>query len=99
MAEVKFAQDLRQMPEGTSLRSHQLRFDGLLVLVTMIWGSTFLVVKETLTLTGVLLAGDVLSLPAWIGCGCILLGMIVGVIRYPSLKLRKKRLSTDLLVE
>jgi drug/metabolite transporter (DMT)-like permease len=52
MAEVKFAEELRQMPESTSLRSHQLKYDGLLVLVTMIWGSTFLVVKETLTLTG-----------------------------------------------
>lgn len=29
-------------------------------------------------LTGLLLAGDVLSVPAWIGCGCILAGMIVG---------------------
>ena len=29
-------------------------------------------------LTGLLLAGDVLSRPAWIGCGCILAGMIVG---------------------
>lgn len=28
-------------------------------------------------LTG-LLAGDVLSIPAWIGCGCILVGMIIG---------------------
>lgn len=29
-------------------------------------------------LAGVALAGDVLSIPAWIGCGCILAGMIVG---------------------
>jgi drug/metabolite transporter (DMT)-like permease len=29
-------------------------------------------------LTGLFLAGDVLSVPAWIGCGCILAGMIVG---------------------
>lgn len=29
-------------------------------------------------LAGVVLAGDVLSVPAWIGCGCILAGMIVG---------------------
>lgn len=27
---------------------------------------------------GLLLAGDILSVPAWIGCGCILLGMIAG---------------------
>ena len=33
-------------------------------------------------LAGFLLAGDVLSLPAWIGCGLILLGMIVGVLRF-----------------
>jgi len=48
-------------------------------------------------LTGFLLAGDVLSLPAWIGCGCILLGMIVGVMRFPLT--RKKRFSTALLPE
>jgi drug/metabolite transporter (DMT)-like permease len=30
------------------------------------------------TLAGIVLAGDVLSVPAWIGCGCILAGMIVG---------------------
>lgn len=29
-------------------------------------------------LTGLLLAGDVLSVPAWIGCACILAGMVVG---------------------
>ncbi len=29
-------------------------------------------------LAGLLLAGDVLSVPAWIGCGCILVGMVVG---------------------
>ena len=29
-------------------------------------------------LAGLLLAGDVLSVPAWIGCACILVGMIVG---------------------
>ena len=53
MAEVKFADDLRQLPKSASLRPrYQLRYDGLLVLVTIIWGSTFLVVKETLKLTG-----------------------------------------------
>jgi len=30
-----------------SLRSHTLRHDALLVLVTLIWGSTFLIVKNT----------------------------------------------------
>jgi drug/metabolite transporter (DMT)-like permease len=29
-------------------------------------------------LAGILLAGDVLSVPAWIGCGCILTGMVIG---------------------
>lgn len=29
-------------------------------------------------LAGLLLAGDVLNLPNWIGCGCILAGMIIG---------------------
>jgi drug/metabolite transporter (DMT)-like permease len=29
-------------------------------------------------LAGLLLAGDVLSVPAWIGCACILAGMIIG---------------------
>ncbi|MDQ6643443.1 MAG: DMT family transporter [Chloroflexota bacterium] len=52
MAEVKFAEELKQAPKSTFLRSHQLKYDGLLVLVTLIWGSTFLVVKETLKLTG-----------------------------------------------
>ncbi|TMD96598.1 MAG: hypothetical protein E6I80_29975, partial [Chloroflexi bacterium] len=57
MAEVKFAEDMRQRSHTTSvtsvpLRPYQLKFDALLVLVTMIWGSTFLVVKETLKLTG-----------------------------------------------
>jgi drug/metabolite transporter (DMT)-like permease len=55
MAEVTFAEELKQVPKSTKstfLRSHQLKYDGLLVLVTLIWGSTFLVVKETLKLTG-----------------------------------------------
>lgn len=30
------------------------------------------------SLAGLLLAGDVLSVPAWIGCACILAGMVVG---------------------
>lgn len=30
---------------------------------------------------GFVLAGDILSIPAWFGCGCILLGMIIGIIR------------------
>jgi drug/metabolite transporter (DMT)-like permease len=52
MAEVKFAEEVKQTPQSAPLRSHSLKYDGLLVLVSLIWGSTFLVVKETLKLTG-----------------------------------------------
>lgn len=47
---------------------------------------------------GVLLAGDVLSLVAWIGCGCIFVGMIVGRLEQISFYRRPKRasLETDL---
>ncbi|HEU5374215.1 MAG TPA: DMT family transporter [Ktedonobacteraceae bacterium] len=38
---------------------------------------------------GLLLAGDVLSLFAWLGCGCILMGMIVGRLEKISLPRRK----------
>ncbi len=34
-------------------------------------------------LFGYLLAGEILSIPAWFGCGCILMGMIIGVLRIP----------------
>jgi drug/metabolite transporter (DMT)-like permease len=30
---------------------------------------------------GYMLAGEVLSTPAWIGCGCMLMGMVVGTMR------------------
>lgn len=39
---------------------------------------------------GVLLAGDVLSLVAWIGCGCIFAGMIVGRLEKFTLPSRRK---------
>ena len=39
---------------------------------------------------GVLLAGDVLSLAAWIGCACILAGMIVGRLERISFRKRKQ---------
>ena len=35
-----------------SQRSHSLRHDALLVLITLIWGGTFLVVKDTVRLSG-----------------------------------------------
>src|SRR5947209_9370806 len=35
-----------------ALHAHNLRYDALLVLITMIWGSTFLVVKYTVGLSG-----------------------------------------------
>jgi drug/metabolite transporter (DMT)-like permease len=37
-------------------------------------------------LFGYFLAGEVLSIPAWFGCGCILMGMVVGVLRLPGRK-------------
>jgi drug/metabolite transporter (DMT)-like permease len=40
-------------------------------------------------LFGVLLAGDVLSLIAWIGCGCIFAGMVVGRLEKLSFRHRK----------
>lgn len=39
-------------PETTPLQKHAVRYDLLLVLVTMIWGVTFLVAKLTLQLIG-----------------------------------------------
>ena len=38
---------------------------------------------------GVLIAGDVLGLIAWIGCGCIFIGMIVG--RLEKIEFRRRR--------
>lgn len=40
---------------------------------------------------GVLLAGDVLSVAAWIGCGCIFVGMIVGRLEKISFPRWQKR--------
>ena len=42
-------------------------------------------------LFGVLLAGDVLGLLAWIGCGCIFVGMIVGRLENVSFRRRRTR--------
>ena len=41
------------------------------------------------TLFGVLIAGDVLNTAAWIGCGCILAGMVTGRLEKFDLKRRK----------
>nr|HET6902849.1 DMT family transporter [Ktedonobacteraceae bacterium] len=46
-------------------------------------------------LFGYVLAGETLSLFAWIGCIFILLGMIVGGIRLSSFKTRKRQSTTD----
>lgn len=42
---------------------------------------------------GLLLAGDVLGLVAWIGCGCIFVGMIVGRLEKINLRWRKTSLT------
>src|SRR5690348_6355021 len=39
-------------PERKTLPAHALRYDALLVFITMIWGSTFLVVKNTTRISG-----------------------------------------------
>lgn len=44
---------------------------------------------------GVLLAGDVLSLAAWIGCGCIFAGMVVGRLEKLSFRRRKVRITSN----
>src|SRR5689334_6719402 len=39
-------------PARETLPAHRLRYDALLVFITMIWGSTFLVVKNTIRISG-----------------------------------------------
>ncbi len=39
-------------PAREALPAHRLRYDALLVFITMIWGSTFLVVKNTIRISG-----------------------------------------------
>jgi drug/metabolite transporter (DMT)-like permease len=51
ITEVEPNKDKEQMPQR-SLPTHSLRHDLLLVFVTMIWGGTFLVVKDTVKLSG-----------------------------------------------
>jgi drug/metabolite transporter (DMT)-like permease len=41
-----------EQAQQTSHRSHSLRHDALLVLITLIWGSTFLIVKNAVSLIG-----------------------------------------------
>ena len=49
MTQVELAKD--QVPEQLP-RRRKLQYDALLVLVTIIWGGNFLVVKDTLKLIG-----------------------------------------------
>lgn len=51
MTEVEFEKDIGQQPQR-HMPTHGLRYDLLLVLVTMIWGGTFLVVKDTVKISG-----------------------------------------------
>src|SRR5581483_6248995 len=46
------AEEAVTMAARETLPAHTLRYDALLVFVTMIWGSTFLVVKNTVRLSG-----------------------------------------------
>lgn len=46
---------------------------------------------------GVLFAGDMLSVPAWIGCACIFLGMIIGRLEKISFKRHRARDHDELL--
>ncbi len=48
---VAITEDVKQL-QPRSQRSHSLRHDALLVLITLIWGGTFLVVKNTVRLSG-----------------------------------------------
>lgn len=45
-------EDAGVMPAREALPAHRLRYDALLVFITMIWGSTFLVVKNTIRISG-----------------------------------------------
>src|ERR1700726_36615 len=45
-------EDAVMTPLRETLPAHKLRYDALLGFITMIWGSTFLVVKNTVKLSG-----------------------------------------------
>jgi drug/metabolite transporter (DMT)-like permease len=47
LTEIAFTEEVKQAE-----RSYSLRHDALLVLITLIWGSTFLIVKNTVRLSG-----------------------------------------------
>src|SRR5271157_1605478 len=51
VTEIAITEEATQPQQGTQ-RSHSLRHDTLLVLITLIWGGTFLVVKNTVRLSG-----------------------------------------------
>jgi drug/metabolite transporter (DMT)-like permease len=51
VTEVAITEDILQVQQG-SQRTYSLRHDALLVLITMIWGGTFLIVKTTVSLSG-----------------------------------------------
>jgi len=51
ITEIESIKDIQQLPQAPT-RSHGLRHDLLLVLITMIWGGTFLVVKDAVKLSG-----------------------------------------------
>lgn len=51
IAEIEPIKDIQRLPQAPT-RSHGLRHDLLLVLITMIWGGTFLVVKDAVKLSG-----------------------------------------------
>ena len=51
VTEITTTEEVAQAQQD-SLRSHTLRHDALLVLVTLIWGSTFLIVKNAVRLSG-----------------------------------------------
>ena len=51
VTEIAITEEVAQAQQD-SLRSHSLQHDALLVLVTLIWGSTFLIVKNAVRLSG-----------------------------------------------
>ncbi len=51
VTEIAITEEVAQAQQ-VSLRSHSLKHDALLVLVTLIWGSTFLIVKNAVRLSG-----------------------------------------------
>ena len=50
ITEIEPIKDIQRLPQAPT-RSHGLRHDLLLALITMIWGGTFLVVKDAVKLS------------------------------------------------